>query len=96
MDIHGDHVRGHGPAAVHLRADTRRGVDTGRGVRERVPPDRIHPGEHRTRPAEHSAAGKQHAGQRSAAAVDRPRVIPPDQQHRAGNRRGRATAFAVN
>lgn len=96
MGLHGDHVRGHGRAVVHVRADSGGRAVAGRGVRAHVPPDGILPGKHRTRPAEYPAAGQQHPGQRPAAAVDRPRFVPADQQQRPGNRRGRATASAVN
>lgn len=96
MDIHGHHVRGHGRAAIHVRADPGRRAGAGRRVRQRVPPDRVHAREHRTRPAEHPTARQQHAGQRPTQVADRPRLVPPDQPHGTGDRRGRATAAAVN
>lgn len=96
MDIHGDHVRGHGRAAVHVRADTGRSPGVGGRFRAHISPDRVHPGEHRTRPADDPPAGQQHAGQRPTTVADRPGLVPPDEPHRAGHRRGRTATTVVN
>lgn len=96
LDLHGHHVRGHGRAAVHLRSGLGRRVNAGRGVRAHVPSAGVHAGEHRARPAEHHAPRQQHAGQRPTSAVDRARVVPPDQPQRARNGRGRTAAATVN
>jgi len=78
LDIHGHHVRGHGRAVVHVRAGPVRRVRAGRRVREHLPSDRVHAGEHRARPAEHPAPGQQHAGQRSTPVAHRTRIVPSD------------------
>jgi len=95
LDIHGDYVRRHSGAVVHIRTYPGRSVSAGRGVRPHLSPNRIYTGKHRTRQTKHPATGQQHTGQRPTSVADRTRLVPSDKQFRTGNRRGRATASIV-